>query len=167
MAEEIKEKIEKEELTQAEEIEKAEKEALEKESPASGEKKEKLKKERAGILYIQTTKNNTILMLTDMAGSTLSVSSGGMNTKQARLKSSPTVGMFAAKKISDDAREYGITDLYVRVRAGTGEGSPGSAAHAVVKALGREDFRIISILDITRTPRGGPKKKGGRRGRRV
>ena len=28
-------------------------------------------------------------------------------------------------------------------------------------------FKIISISDVTRMPRGGPKKKGGRRGRRV
>ena len=130
-------------------------------------KKEKPKKERVGILHIRTTKNNTILMLTDMAGNTLSRASGGMNTKQARLKSSPTIAMFAAKKISEDAKEHGISDLYIRVRAATGEISPSSVSHAVVKALSRDDFRVISIMDITRNARGGPKKKGGRRGRRV
>jgi ribosomal protein S11 len=75
--------------------------------------------------------------------------------------------MFASKKISEEAKEHGIKDLYIRVKSGTGETSPGSAAHAVVKTLGREDFNIISIMDTTKTPRGGPKKKGGRRGRRV
>ena len=172
MAEEIKPEIkieekkpeQKEELTQAEEIEKLESQASSEDSEV---KKEKPKKERVGILHIRTTKNNTILMLTDMAGNTLSRASGGMNTKQARLKSSPTIAMFAAKKISEDAKEHGISDLYIRVRAATGETSPGSASHAVVKALGRDDFKIISIMDITRTARGGPKKKGGRRGRRV
>jgi small subunit ribosomal protein S11 len=131
------------------------------------EKKEKAKKERAAILNIYTTKNNTILTLTDMAGNTLSRSSGGQSTKQDRLKSSPTVAMFSAKKISEDAKEQGITDLYVRVRAETGAISPGSASHAVIKSLSRDDFRIISIADMTRSARGGPKKSGGRRGRRV
>jgi small subunit ribosomal protein S11 len=131
------------------------------------QKEEKPKKERIGILYIQTTKNNTILTLTDMAGNTLSRSSGGQSTKQARLKSSPTVAMFATKKIEEDAKEHGITTLYVRVKAATGESSPGSASHAVIKSLGRDDFKIISILDTTKTARGGPKKGGGRRGRRV
>ena len=153
----------KEELTQAEEIEKLESASQEGEEV----KKEKPKKERVGILHIRTTKNNTILMLTDMAGNTLSRASGGMNTKQARLKSSPTIAMFAAKKISEDAKEHGISDLYIRVRAATGEISPSSVSHAVVKALSRDDFRVISIMDITRNARGGPKKKGGRRGRRV
>lgn len=129
--------------------------------------KKKIDKQRTGVLYIYTSKNNTLLNLTDIAGNTLSRSSGGMNTKQSRLKSSPTIAMFAAKKISEDAKEHGITDLFIRIKAETGESSPGSASHAIIKALSREDFRIISIMEITKNPRGGPKKAGGRRGRRV
>lgn len=142
-------------------------ENVEIQAPMEEKKEEKQEKRRQGILYIYTSKNNTILNLTDMAGNTISRSSGGMNTKQSRLKSSPTVAMFAAKKISEDAKEYGINEIYVRIRSQTGDGTPGSASHSVIKSLGREDFKIISIMDITRSPRGGPKKAGGRRGRRV
>ena len=151
-----------EEKTQIEEIEEAEKtvETIE-------EKKTKEKKERIGVLYIQTTQNNTILNLTDMAGNTIARATGGQNTKQSRLKSTPTVAMFAAKTISEAAKEAFITEFYVRIKAATGSTSMGSAAHAVIKSLSREGFRIISIMDITKNPRGGPKKKGGRRGRRV
>jgi small subunit ribosomal protein S11 len=159
MAEEIK--------SQIEEIEEAEAKKVAAEEAQSEEKKEKPKKERVGVLYIQTTKNNTLLTLTDMAGNTLSRSSGGMNTKQARLKSSPTIAMFAAKKIADDAKEHGINQFYVRIKATTGETTTGSASHAIIKSLGRDDFKVISILEVTRQPRGGPKKAGGRRGRRV
>jgi small subunit ribosomal protein S11 len=149
----IKEKINQEIETQADEVMK--------------KTEEKPKKDRIAILYIQTTKNNTILTLADMAGNTLSRASGGQSTKQARLKSSPTVAMFATKKIAEDAREYGINSLYVRVKAATGEASPGSASHAVIKSLSRDDFKILSILETTKNARGGPKKAGGRRGRRV
>ncbi len=142
-------------------------EGAEKPAEAIEEKKEKPKKERTGILHIYTTKNNTILTLTDMGGTILSRSSGGQSTKQDRLKSSPTVAMFSAKKISEDAKENGITSLYVRVRAETGATSPGSSSHAVIKSLSRDDFKIISIAESTRSARGGPKKPGGRRGRRV
>ena len=127
----------------------------------------KPKKERTGILFIQTTKNNTILSLTDMAGNTLCRSSGGQSTKQARLKSSPTVAMFASKKIAEEAKEHGILNLYVRIKGQTGELTSSSVSHAVIKSLSRDDFKVLSILDITKSPRGGPKKKGGRRGRRV
>jgi small subunit ribosomal protein S11 len=160
MAEEINQDIPKEKAEEKEQYEEIE-EAEEK------EKEKKPKKDRAAILYIQTTKTNTMLALTDMAGHTLSKSSGGQSTKQARLKSSPTVAMFAAKKISEEAKEYGITSLYVRIKAAAGESAPSSASHAVIKALSREEFKILSIMDITKQPRGGPKKAGGRRGRRV
>jgi len=158
MAEEIKKPVEET---------KVEKEQFEEVEEAIEEKKEKPKKDRIGVLNIYTSKNNTILTLTDMAGNTLSRSSGGQSTKQDRLKSSPTVAMFSAKKVSEDAKEHGINELYVRIRAETGSESPGSASHAIIKSLGRDDFKIISIADLTRTPRGGPKKSGGRRGRRV
>jgi small subunit ribosomal protein S11 len=142
-------------------------EFAEKEEAETEEKEKKPKKERTAVLYVQTTKNNTMLMLTDMAGNTLSKSSGGQSTKQARLKSSPTIAMFAAKKIGEDAKEHGITNLYVRIKAAAGESAPSSASHAIIKALTRDEFKVLSIMDTTRQPRGGPKKGGGRRGRRV
>lgn len=131
------------------------------------EKNRKTKKEKIGILHIYASQNNTILNLADMSGKTIARSSGGQSTKQSRLKSSPTVAMFAAKKIGEEAKEFGITNLYVRIRAQTGSLMPGSAPHAVIKSLSREGFKILSIMETTRQPRGGPKKKGGRRGRRV
>ena len=145
----------------------AEKEQFEEFEEAAEENEKKPKKERTAVLYVQTTKNNTMLMLTDMTGNTLSKSSGGQSTKQARLKSSPTIAMFAAKKIAEEAKEHGITNLYVRIKAAAGESAPSSASHAVIKALTRDEFKILSIIDTTRQPRGGPKKGGGRRGRRV
>jgi len=165
MAEEIKQDIEAkpiEEKTQAEELEM---QAAEESGEVQEEKKPK--KERIAILNIQTTKNNTMLTLTDMTGNTLAKSSGGQSTKQARLKSSPTVAMFASKKISEEAKEHNITTLYVRIKGQTGEISTSSAAHAVIKSLSREGFKVLSIMEVTRSPRGGPKKPGGRRGRRV
>ena len=75
--------------------------------------------------------------------------------------------MFGAKKIGEEIKELGISNLYLRVKASTGSTSTGSAAYAIVKVLTREGFKILNIMDITKQPRGGPKKKGGRRGRRV
>jgi small subunit ribosomal protein S11 len=129
--------------------------------------KKESKKERIGIAHIYTSFNNTILHITDMSGSTIARVSGGMTTKHDRLKANPTVAMFIAKQAAEKAKEQGITSLYVRIKAKTGSPAPGPGAHAAVKSLSREGLRIISIADTTRVPRGGPKKKGGRRGRRV
>lgn len=125
------------------------------------------KEEITGIAYIFTSFNNTIVHITDMSGNTISRISGGMITKHDRLKANPTVAMFVAKRAAEIAKEAGVTNLYVRIRAKTGSPALGPGAHAAVKSLSREGMRVISIVDTTRVPRGGPKKKGGKRGRRV
>ena len=71
------------------------------------------------------------------------------------------------KRAAEIAKESGITSLYVRIKAQTGSTAPGPGAHAAVKSLQRENMKIISIIDTTNVARGGPKKKGGKRGRRV
>ncbi|MEK6889896.1 MAG: 30S ribosomal protein S11 [Nanoarchaeota archaeon] len=132
-----------------------------------GEKPQETKEERLGIAYIFSSQNNTIVHITDLAGNTLSRISGGMVTKHSRLKSDPTIAMFVAKRASERPKDLGITGLYVRMRAKTGAEGMGPGSHAVVKALDKQGFKIMGVLDSTRIPRGGPKKKGGKRGRRV
>jgi small subunit ribosomal protein S11 len=123
--------------------------------------------ERTGIVYVYGSFNNTIAQITDMAGNTIGKVSGGQVTKHNRLKANPTIAMFIGKKIKEMVRDHGIKSVYVKVRGQTGGTGPGPGAHALAKTLSKEGFKIISISDITRIPRGGPKKKGGRRGRRV
>jgi len=140
-----------------------------KKSEDTNEKREikKDKKERLGVLNIYTSFNNTIMNLTDMSGKSIAKFTGGQSTKQDRLKANPTIAMFVAQKISEEAKENGITGFYVKIRAETGQNNPGPGAHAAIKSLTRAGFKIMSIMDTTRVPRGGPKKPHGRRGRRV
>ena len=130
------------------------------------EQKTSIAKESEAVVNIYTSFNNTIVHVTDMAGRTISKVTGGMVTKHNRLKANPTIAMFIAKRISEEVKDMGIKSLYVRIRAKTRNPAPGPGANAIVKSLSREGFRILNILDTTRIPRGGPKKKGGRRGRR-
>lgn len=126
------------------------------------------KEERTGIVYINTSKNNTMIHITDLAGNTISRITGGMVTKHSRLKADPTIAMFVAKKAAERAKDLGFTSLYVRMRARTGsERGIGPGAHAAVKSFDKEGFKILNIVDTSRVARGGPKKKGGKRGRRV
>lgn len=128
---------------------------------------EKKKKEIEAVVNIYTSFNNTIVHVTDMSGKTITKVTGGMVTKHDRLKANPTIAMFIAKRITENIKDLGIKSLYIRIRAKTRNPAPGPGANAIVKSLSREGFKIINILDNTRNPRGGPKKKGGRRGRRV
>jgi len=125
------------------------------------------KKEIIGVAHIYTSFNNTIVHITDLTGKTIARFSGGQITKQDRLKANPTIAMFVAKKAAEVAKDVGITSLFIKIRAQTNMTGPGPGAHAAVRSLGKEGFKILNIIDVTRVPRGGPKVKGGRRGRRV
>ncbi len=135
------------------------------ETKKKAEVKKDMKKAEA-VVNIYTSFNNTIVHVTDMSGKTLAKVSGGMTTKHGRLKANPTIAMFIAKRISEKLNELKVGQLYFRIRAKTGNPAPGPGANAIIKSLSREGFKILNILDTTRYPRGGPKKKGGRRGRR-
>ncbi len=141
----------------------------EKKEEVKVDKKEEVKKKKKdteAVLNIYTSYNNTIAHATDMSGRTLKKVSGGMVTKHGRLKGSPTIAMFIAKRIAEVLKEQGVNQLYVKIRAKTGNPGPGPGTNAIIKSLSREGFKVINILDVTRVPRGGPKKQGGRRGRR-
>ncbi|MEK6840345.1 MAG: 30S ribosomal protein S11 [Nanoarchaeota archaeon] len=149
------------------EIEKAEDADEEKESTEEKAKKSGKEKGNAeAVVNVYTSFNNTIVHVTDMSGKTLAKVTGGMVTKHGRLKANPTIAMFIAKRISEQLKEIGVGNLYFRIRAKTRNPAPGPGANAIIKSLSREGFKVLNILDTTRFPRGGPKKKGGRRGRR-
>lgn len=160
-----KKEIEKEEIVQVDEV--VEENNSEEESHI--EKKDKkvtVSKESEAVVNIYTSFNNTLVHVTDMSGTTITKVTGGMVTKHSRLKANPTIAMFIAKKIAEELKDSGIKSFYIRIRAKTRNPAPGPGANTIVKSLTREGFKILNILDTTRIPRGGPKKKGGRRGRR-
>lgn len=131
------------------------------------EPKKKKDRDIEAVINIYTSFNNTIVHVTDMSGKTITKVTGGVITKHDRLKANPTVAMFIAKRVAENVKELGVKSFYVRIRAKTRNPAPGPGANAIIKSLSREGFKILNILDTTRIPRGGPKKKGGRRGRRV
>ena len=157
MSEEETNKTTEEEIVNSEEQEESSEEAKERKSG---------KKLAEAVVNIYTSFNNTLVHVTDMSGKTLAKVTGGMVTKHGRLKANPTIAMFIAKRVSEQLKEIGIGNLYFRIRAKTRNPAPGPGANAIIKSLSREGFKILNILETTRFPRGGPKKKGGRRGRR-
>lgn len=122
------------------------------------------------IAHVLSTKNNTIVTVTDMSGAeTLAKSSGGMIVKSDRAKGAPYAAMQAAFKIADQVKEKGITGIYIKIRARGGHNSktPGPGAQAIVRALARSGLKILRIDDVTPIPTDTTKRPGGKRGRRV
>ncbi|MBI4214485.1 30S ribosomal protein S11 [archaeon] len=126
--------------------------------------------ERWGVAHIFSTKNNTIITITDITGAeTLAKCSGGIVVDSDRKEGSPYAAMLAAQRAAEQAKGKGVTGVHIRVRAAGGHNSkiPGQGAQAAIRALARSGIRIGNIEDVTPIPHDSTKKPGGKRGRRV
>lgn len=126
--------------------------------------------EKWGICHIYASYNNILITLTDLTGAeTIAKCTGGMVVKAAKDEASPYAAMKSGELIAEKAREKGISNIHIRVRApgGSGPSSPGPGAQGVIRSLSRAGIRIGRIEDVTPVPHDGTKPKGGKRGRRV
>jgi len=117
---------------------------------------------KIGIVNIFASRNNTIIVLTDETGAeVIAKSSGGQITKSQHKEGSPYVAIKMAQVISDKAKEKGIKEVYVKIRAPGGNlyNNPGQGAEPAIKSLTRNGLRILSILSTTPIPHDGCRKK--------
>lgn len=140
------------------------------EEKPSQEKREKRRADLWGILHIYSSKNNTILHVTDITGAeTISVKSGGQMVKAQRDEASPYAAMQAGMRVAEELKEKGITKVHIKVRAPGGYNGPmypGKGAQAAIRAISRWGIQIGSIEDVTPIPHGhGCRPKGGKHGR--
>jgi len=140
------------------------------EAKAMEETKVKESAERWAVAHVLSSKNDTIITLTDLSGAeTISVASGGMMISADSQEGSPYAAMQAAYKIAAEAKSRGITNVNIKIRASGGHNSktPGKGAQAAVRVLARSGIRVNRIEDVTPIPSDTTKRPGGRRGRRV
>ena len=150
--------------------EKKDKESVSYEAKAMTQEIVRPKAERWAVAHVYSTKNDTIITLTDLSGAeTIAVGSGGMMVNADSQEGSPYAAMQAAYKVAAEAKEKGITNVNIEIRAAGGHGAktPGSGAQAVVRVLARSGLRVNRIGDVTPIPTDTTKRPGGRRGRRV
>jgi small subunit ribosomal protein S11 len=115
------------------------------------------KKAETGVLYVQSTYNNTKVSLTDTRGNTLAWSSSGSLGFKGAKKGTPFAAAKVGEVVAAKAETIGIQDIHVVVR-GVGSGRESSIRGFVSKG-----FNIISIMDKTPVPHNGPKPKKPRR----
>jgi small subunit ribosomal protein S11 len=146
------------------------KEVISYEAKAMEQQIVKPKAERWAVAHVYSSKNDTIITLTDLSGAeTIAVGSGGMMVNADSQEGSPYAAMQAAYKVAAAAKEKGITNVNIEIRAPGGHGAktPGAGAQAVVRVLARSGLRVNRIGDVTPIPTDTTRRPGGRRGRRV
>jgi small subunit ribosomal protein S11 len=115
------------------------------------------KKVAAGILFVQSTYNNTKLVLTDTKGNTLCWSSSGSLGFKGAKKGTPFAAAKVGELIGTKAQAIGMKDASVSVK-GVGSGRESSIRGFISKGI-----NITSIKDMTPVPHNGPKPPKPRR----
>lgn len=108
-----------------------------------------------GVAHVESTFNNTKIMITDAQGNAIAWSTAGaMGFKGAR-KSTPFAAQIAADDAGRKAQEHGMKNLDVLVKG------PGSGRESALRALQAMGYNITSIEDQTPIPHNGcrPRKK--------
>ena len=111
---------------------------------------------RKGIVHIQSTFNNTIVTITNLAGDTISWASAGSSGFKGARKSTPFAAQTAAEKIAIEATNIGIKSVYVLIKG------QGSGRETAMRALETNGVEISSIIDITTVTHNGcrpPKRR--------
>ncbi len=109
-----------------------------------------------GQAHIQSTFNNTIITITDMAGNAIAWSSAGNCGFKGSRKSTPFAAQMAAEEAAKSAMEHGLKTVEVYVKG------PGAGREAAIRSLQAAGLEINLIKDVTPIPHNGcrpPKRR--------
>jgi small subunit ribosomal protein S11 len=124
---------------------------------AAAPKKKKVKKNVTdAVAHVHASFNNTIVLITDRQGNTLSWATAGSSGFKGSRKSTPFAAQVAAEKAATAAAEHGVKTLEVRVKG------PGPGRESAVRSLNNAGFKITNITDVTPIPHNGcraPKRR--------
>ena len=113
-------------------------------------RKRRVKKNiETGIAHIQSTFNNTIIMITDVHGNALAWSSAGSLGFKGSKKSTPFAAQMASEAAAKAAQEQGLKTVSVTVKG------PGSGRESAIRALAAAGLNVTSIRDVTPVPHNG------------
>jgi small subunit ribosomal protein S11 len=122
--------------------------------PAKAASKRKL---TYAILHIQSTYNNTKVVLADEKGNSVANSSSGALGFRGAKKGTPFAAAKIGEVLADKAILMGVKEVGVVVK-GTGSGR-----ESVVRSFISKGINVDSIKDRTPVPHNGPKPKKPRR----
>jgi len=115
------------------------------------------KKIDVGFLYIESTYNNTKLLLTDEKGNAITWSSSGALGFKGAKKGTPFAAAKVGETLGEKASEIGLREVTVVVK-GVGAGRESSIRGFLSKGIG-----ISTIRDMTPVPHNGPRPPKPRR----
>lgn len=110
----------------------------------------------SGIAHVNSSFNNTKILISDAQGNAIAWSSAGTMGFKGSRKSTPYAAQVAAEDAGKKAQEHGMKTLDVEVQG------PGSGRESALRALSAIGFTITAIRDVTPIPHNGcrpPKRR--------
>jgi small subunit ribosomal protein S11 len=111
----------------------------------------------AGVLYVRSTYNNTLLTLTDKKGNVLGSSSSGSLGFKGAKKGTPFAAAKVGETLGAKAGTLGMKEIGVVVKG------VGSGRESGIRGFISKGINITYIKDETPMPHNGPKPKKPRR----
>jgi small subunit ribosomal protein S11 len=109
-----------------------------------------------GVVYINSSFNNTVVTITDPNGNTLAWASAGVRGFKGSRKSTPFAAQLAAEEAAKRAQEHGLQTVAIRVRG------PGAGRESALRGIQSAGLRVTAIKDVTPIPHNGcrpPKRR--------
>lgn len=109
-----------------------------------------------GIAHIKASFNNTIVVITDLAGRVIAWSSAGKVNFSGSRKSSAFAASVAAQDAAKIAMSFGMKEVEVNLKG------PGGGRESAVRALQSAGLQVTFLRDLTPVPWNGcrpPKRR--------
>ena len=106
-------------------------------------KKREKKNITTGIAHINSSFNNTKVLISDVQGNAIAWSSSGTMGFKGSRKATPYAAQLAAEDAGKKAKEHGMKSLDVHVQG------PGSGRESALRALSAIGMNVTSIRDVT------------------
>ena len=106
-------------------------------------KKKEKKNITTGIAHINSSFNNTKVLISDVQGNAIAWSSSGTMGFKGSRKATPYAAQLAAEDAGKKAQEHGMKSLDVHVQG------PGSGRESALRALSAMGMNVTSIRDVT------------------
>src|SRR6185312_7834826 len=109
------------------------------------------KRIESGILCIESTYNNTKVVLTDEKGNTLAWSTSGALGFRGAKKGTPFAAAKIGETLGEKAGTFGIKEVKVVVKG------VGSGRESAIRGFISKGINLTTISDMTPVPHNGPK----------
>ena len=120
-------------------------------------KRKERKNIATGVAHVNSSFNNTKILISDVQGNAISWSSAGTMGFKGSRKSTPYAAQVCAEDAGRKAAEHGVRTLEVEVKG------PGAGRESALRALQAAGFQITSIRDVTSIPHNGVRPAKRRR----